>query len=49
MTVQKRIALVEDEAVIRNNYTDALTAQGFEVEAFDNRAEAMAQLSKRLA
>ena len=48
MAIQKRIALVEDEAVIRKNYTDALTAQGFEVEAFANRAEAMTQLSKRL-
>ena len=37
----KRIAIVEDEPAIRNNYADALKKQGFEVETYGNRPDAM--------
>jgi two-component system, OmpR family, response regulator len=39
--MQKRIAIVEDDTNIRANYTDALKRQGYAVEGFSNRPEAM--------
>jgi two-component system OmpR family response regulator len=43
-----RIAIVEDDPVIRANYTDAFRAQGYEVAAFSGRAEALAAFRVRL-
>jgi two-component system OmpR family response regulator len=44
----KRIAIVEDEPAIRNNYADALRKQGFEVEPYGNRPEAMKGFQRHL-
>jgi hypothetical protein len=44
----RRIALVEDDPTIRQNYADALTRAGYEVAAFGDRASAMANLAARL-
>ncbi len=38
--MSKRIAIVEDEPVIRQNYTDAFRKQGYEVVAFADRPTA---------
>lgn len=44
----KIIAIVEDEPALRENYTDVLTKQGFQVEAYPTRELAMAAFDKRL-
>lgn len=44
----RRIAIVEDDPVIRANYTDALKKHGYEVVAFAKRVEAMTALRSRL-
>jgi two-component system OmpR family response regulator len=44
----RRIALVEDDPAIRQNYTDALTRAGYEVQAFGDRASASRTLAARL-
>ena len=44
----RRIALVEDDATIRQNYADALTRAGYEVVAFADRPSAAKALSARL-
>ena len=44
----KRIAIVEDDAVIRQNYVDALTRSGYEVEAHAARPAATAAFKARL-
>jgi len=44
----RRIALVEDDATIRQNYTDALTRAGYEVAAFADRPSASRTLAARL-
>lgn len=44
----KRIAIVEDEPAIRDNYADALRKQGFEVETYGNRPEALKGFQRRL-
>lgn len=36
-----KIALVEDDEIIRNNYSEILADEGFEVVVFSNRQEAM--------
>ena len=36
----KRIAIVEDEAAIRENYADVLRAQGYQVQTYANRDSA---------
>jgi two-component system OmpR family response regulator len=46
--VPKRIALVEDEAVIRENYTQALEKYGYQVDAYASVAEAERQLTAPL-
>jgi two-component system, OmpR family, response regulator len=43
----RRIAIVEDDAAIRANYTDAFRKHGYEVAAYGNRKEAWAALSSR--
>lgn len=44
----KRIAIVEDDAIIRKNYTDALERGGYEVEAHASRLAAMPAFKFRL-
>jgi two-component system OmpR family response regulator len=46
--MKRRIALVEDDATIRQNYADALARAGYEVQAFADRAQAMRSLATRL-
>jgi two-component system OmpR family response regulator len=44
----RRIALVEDDSTIRQNYADALARAGYEVAAFGDRASASRTLAARL-
>jgi len=44
----KRIALVEDESIIRDNYAEALTKQGYEVETYKSKNESIAAFRHRL-
>lgn len=44
----KRIALVEDEPAIRQNYADALVKQGYEVALFAGTEDSLAAFRKRL-
>ncbi len=44
----RRIALVEDDPTIRQNYADALTRAGYDVAAFAERATATQALATRL-
>ncbi|WP_394205801.1 proteobacterial dedicated sortase system response regulator [Shewanella waksmanii] len=44
----KRIAIVEDEAAIRENYKEVLQQQGYQVQAYANRPSAMEAFSTRL-
>lgn len=44
----KRIALVEDDATIRQNYVDALTRSGYQIEAHVNRPDATAAFRTRM-
>jgi two-component system, OmpR family, response regulator len=44
----RRIALVEDDPAIRQNYTDALARAGYEVSAFADRESASRSLATRL-
>lgn len=44
----RRIALVEDDSTIRQNYAEALTRAGYEVAAFGDRASASRTLAARL-
>ena len=42
------IALVEDEAAIRDNYADALRRQGYGISSYANRSEALQNFKNRL-
>lgn len=44
----RTIALVEDEAAIRENYADALRRQGYEISTYGNRRAAMQYFKVRL-
>ncbi|HEV7394354.1 MAG TPA: proteobacterial dedicated sortase system response regulator [Burkholderiales bacterium] len=44
----RRIAIVEDDAGIRANYSDALTRHGYNVSAYSNRKDAETAFSTRL-
>ena len=44
----KEIVLVEDDDVIRENYSELLSDEGFNVKAYRNREEAMAYFSQQL-
>ena len=46
--MSRRIAIVEDEPAIRENYADVLRKQGYEVVAFAKRADALAAFGTRL-
>ena len=44
----KRIAIVEDEAAIRENYADVLRTQGYQVQTYSNRETATQAFNLRL-
>jgi len=46
--MSRRIALVEDDPTIRQNYADALARAGYDVAAFGDRASASKTLAARL-
>jgi two-component system, OmpR family, response regulator len=46
--VAKTIAIVEDEPAIRENYAASLRKQGYEVEMYGNRPDALAAFNKKL-
>src|SRR5262245_31381296 len=46
--MRRRIAIVEDDPVIRANYADALRKHGYEVAAYGDRGEALSALRSRL-
>ena len=46
--MSRRIAIVEDELAIRENYTDVLRKQGYEVNGYANRPLAMQAFKTRL-
>ncbi|HWL29532.1 MAG TPA: proteobacterial dedicated sortase system response regulator [Burkholderiaceae bacterium] len=46
--MSRRIAIVEDEAAIRENYAAVLRKQGYEVSTYANRPKAMAAFNVRL-
>src|ERR1700704_7017395 len=46
--MSRRIAIVEDEPVIRANYADVLKKQGYEVVAYAGRGEALGAFRTRL-
>jgi two-component system OmpR family response regulator len=46
--MSRRIAIVEDEPAIRENYSDALKQQGYDVAAYPNRRLAMQAFKSRL-
>lgn len=44
----KRIAIVEDEKNIRENYADLMTKHGYQVESYENRIDAIRAFELRL-
>src|SRR5579859_3448678 len=46
--MKRLIAIVEDEAAIRDNYAAAFTREGYAVRAYANRAQAMSAFAARL-
>ena len=46
--MSRRIAIVEDEPAIRDNYADALKRHGYEVSTFPDRASATSAFATRL-
>ena len=44
----RRIAIVEDEPTLRENYADVFRRQGYDVLTYSNRASAMSAMSERL-
>jgi len=46
--MSRRIAIVEDEAALRENYADVLRRQGYDVQTYANRREAMGAFGVRL-
>ena len=46
--MSKRIAIVEDDAAIRENYADVLRMQGYQVQTYANKNSAMEAFNLRL-
>jgi len=46
--MSRRVAVIEDEFALRENYADVLRKQGYTVQAFANRKDAMAVFEQRL-
>jgi len=48
MTITRTIAIVEDEPAIRDNYAEVFRAQGYQVDLFETREQALAAFTKKL-
>lgn len=48
MTIARTIAIVEDEPAIRDNYADVFRAQGYLVDLYDTRENALETFRKKL-
>lgn len=46
--MSRRVAVIEDEFALRENYADVLRKQGYSVQTFANRKDAMAVFEQRL-
>ena len=46
--MSRRVAVVEDEHALRENYADVLRKQGYSVQTFANRKDAMLVFEQRL-
>ena len=46
--MSRRVAVIEDEFALRENYADVLRKQGYNVQTFANRKDAMAVFEQRL-
>ena len=46
--MQRNIAIVEDEAAIRDNYADRLRRRGYRVQTYADRKQAQAAFASRL-
>ena len=46
--MKRLVAIVEDEAAIRDNYAAAFTREGYAVRTYANRAQALAAFAARL-
>ena len=46
--MRKKIALIEDDDVIRENYAELLTDEGFDVIAFPDRPSAMTYFEQQV-
>lgn len=46
--MSKSVAIVEDEAALRQNYSEALSKQGYQVQAYANRRKAEAGFEQQL-
>ena len=46
--MSKKIAIVEDELAIRENYIDALRRHGYDVEGYATRTDALIRFRKQL-
>ena len=46
--MKRLVAIVEDEAAIRDNYAAAFTREGYAVRTYANRAQAMSAFAARL-
>jgi two-component system OmpR family response regulator len=45
---RRRVAIVEDDAALGENYRDAFTREGYDVSLYDNRAAALAAFDRAL-
>lgn len=48
MSMQRQVAIVEDEAAIRHNYEDALRRYGYGVQGYGDRSSALEAFRRRL-
>ena len=46
--MSKRIAIVEDESALRENYSDALTRLGYDVKGYATKEQALQAFEVRL-
>lgn len=46
--MSRRVAIIEDEPSLRENYADVLRKQGYEVQTYPNRSKAMSAFDLRL-
>ena len=48
MTITRTIAIVEDEPAIRDNYAEVFRAQGYQVDLYETRQDALTAFTKKL-